>query len=347
MEVYENLVPQWVPFIMFFNQSNFCSNIVNTDSNGFRLAGIGGKQRLDKLNKSTTINVLTGGSSAFGVGATSDSSTIPAILSNKSGQSWMNYGGRAHMSTQEWVSFSYHRDTFKGIGNIVIFSGFNDLYLYFASKYFNEKMGSFFYASKYFESMISDSKFKSFHARPIINKLLNIKYGNYNFDHLSNKDSIKLLFHRITISQAGLEDTQEGAIQQHREQPYEVVDVLRRNICNWKIFAEHYNAKLIYILQPFANWLLIRNPTIKEKTVFGILDNEQKSNWKTLSTKVNGLHEWFSGQLKLICEKENIEFHDSNIVIDHKKYIDDVFVDRVHLTNYGNQIISDYITGIL
>ena len=96
MEVYEKLVPRWVPFLIFFNQSNFCSDIVNTDSNGFRLAGLGGKQRLDGLSESTSIDIITGGSTAFGVGATSDSNTIPALLSDKTGQSWMNYGGRAH-----------------------------------------------------------------------------------------------------------------------------------------------------------------------------------------------------------------------------------------------------------
>lgn len=332
---------------MFFNQSNFCSEIVNTDSYGFRLAGIGGKQRFDKLNKSIAINILIGGSVAFGVGATGDSATIPAVLSRQTEQPWMNFGGRAHTSTQEWVSFSYHRDMFEKMGNIVIFSGFNDLYLYFASKYFNEKMGSFFFASKYFESMMNDNNLKSSYTRPIINKLLSIKYGNYDFNRLSSKDSIKLLCNKITVSQAGLEDVQEDTIQEHREQPYEVVDVLRRNISNWKIFANHYNARLTYILQPFANWLSIRKPTIKEKTVFDILDNEQKSNWKTLSEKINGLHEWFSGQLKLVCEKENIDFHDSNTVIDHEKHTDDVFVDRVHLTDYGNQIISDYIVDII
>ncbi|MBN4079981.1 hypothetical protein JYT60_01960 [bacterium AH-315-C08] len=343
MEVYDNLVPQWVPFLMFFNQSNFCSDIVNTDKNGFRLAGIGGEQRLDKLNKSTPINILIGGSVAFGVGATSDSATIPALLSNKMGQTWMNFGGRANVSTQEWVSFAYHRDMIGEIDNIVIFSGFNDLYLYFASKYFNQKMGSFFFASKYFESMMNDSNFNRLYPRLIINKLLNIKYGNYDFKRLSYKDSIKLLFHKITISQAGLEDFQGDIIQEHREQPSEVVDVLKRNICNWKIFAEHYDAKLIYVLQPFANWLSIRKTTIKERKVFDILDNAPKSNWKSLSAKINGLHGWFSGQLQEVCEKENIDFYDSNAVIDNEKYIDDVFVDRVHLTNFGNQIISDYI----
>jgi len=343
MEVYDNLVPRWVPFLMFFNQSNFCSDIVNTDSNGFRLAGIGGKQRLDSLNKSEKINIFTGGSTAFGVGAISDSTTIPAILSDKMGQPWMNFGGRANVSTQELISFAYHRDMIGEIGNIVIFSGINDLYIYFASKFFNQKMGSFFYASKFFENMMNDGNYKSIYTRPIINKLLSILYGNYDFNRLSNRDSIKLLFKKISISQAGLEEIHEDTILDHHENPKEVIDVLRRNISNWKIFSNHYNARLIFVLQPFANWLNIRNPTIKENAVFEILDREQNSNWKTLSARINGLHEWFSSELKSICENESVDFHDSSIIIDNDEYTEDVFVDRIHLTNFGNQIISDFI----
>ncbi|MCW9034185.1 MAG: hypothetical protein OQJ97_08180 [Rhodospirillales bacterium] len=345
MAVYDSLIPQWVPFLMFFHQPNFTSEILNTDSKGFRFAGVDGKQKLDELSGSTTANVFTGGSAAFGVGATNDNMTIPAMLSEKQGVPWMNFGGRAHVSTQEWISFSYNRDFVDKIHNIVIFSGVNDLYLYFASKYFNKKMGSFFFASKYFENMSRDDRAVNLYIRPAINKMLKLVYGDFNFKRLSIANSIKLLCRMITIEQAGLNDHQEGVIIEHLDQPSDVIDVLRRNICNWKVFADYYDAKLIYILQPYASWLNIRNLTPNEKAVFEILDCEQAAHWKPLSAKIDASYGWFSGELSRICMGEGVKFYDSNPVVDSEKHMDDMFVDRIHLTDFGNQVISDFIAS--
>lgn len=346
MEVYDKLILDWVPYLMFFNKPNFRSNVVNTDSRGFRFSGMMGEG--DNLTKS--VNVFSGGSTAFGVGSTSDKNTIPSLLSGKTDQLWMNYGGRAHVSTQEWISFAYNRDMINGINNIVIFSGINDLYLYFSSKYFNKRMGTFFSANRFFENMGTTFDFKNMYVRPIINKLLHFEYGGeYDFRRLSNRDSINLLLRKITISQSGLEDIEENTILNHHEEPYEALHVLSRNISNWKIFAEHYNAKLTYVLQPFSNWLCNRRITRKEKSVFDILDNSQLTQWivNPAYLKINGLHEWYSSQLKSICENENIGFYDSNVILNNNDYEGDIFVDRLHLTDNGNQIISDYIEGIV
>ena len=81
MEVYDKLTVDWTPYLMFFNKPNFRSNVVNTDSRGFRFSGMMGEG--DNLTK--PINVFSGGSTAFGVGSTSDKNTIPSLLSGKNG----------------------------------------------------------------------------------------------------------------------------------------------------------------------------------------------------------------------------------------------------------------------
>ena len=76
MEVYDKLIINWAPYLMFFNQPNFRSSVVNTDSRGFRFSGMMGKG--DNLTKSKSVNIFSGGSTAFGVGSTSDKNTIEA-----------------------------------------------------------------------------------------------------------------------------------------------------------------------------------------------------------------------------------------------------------------------------
>ena len=51
-----------------------------------------------------------------------------------------------------------------GINNIVIFSGINDLYVYFPSKYFNKRMGTFFSANRFFENMRTTCDFKNMYV---------------------------------------------------------------------------------------------------------------------------------------------------------------------------------------
>ncbi|MBL4615244.1 MAG: hypothetical protein JKY27_10280 [Magnetovibrio sp.] len=346
MEAYDDIDTRRLPFLMFSQQANYCSDVVNTDTNGFRLAGLDGKQRLDSFEKSSPVSILTGGSSAFGIGATSDSRTIPALLSKNTGKQWMNFGGRAHVSTQEFISFMYYREMVGDIENIVICSGFNDLYLYFASKYYDLRMGSFFSASKYFENTCDHAGLRRL-VRETINKTLGLIYGDYCYKNISNRDAVSLLFRKTSISNLGLDRAQDGIISFHHDHPNEVIDILRTNIRNWKVIADHYDARLIYVLQPFSNWLGNRNLTPNEKVVFEILDVEQAALWKPLADKLDGIYDWYSESINSICTDEGVAFRDSNIVLNVEGLSKDVFVDRVHLTDHGYQIVSNLIASEL
>jgi len=324
------------------SQSDYTSNSVNTDSSGFRISGYD-NVGVDSLIKDEPVDIFTGGSAAFGVGATSDKTTIPALLSGDLKNRWINFSNSAYTSTQEFISFMYYRSTIHSVENIVIFSGINDLYLYFASKYFNENMGAFFYASDYFYKMIGDCRFRTVLGRPVVNNFLRILYGEHDFELLSNKDSFDLLVHKQSISQIEEIIAQYNVINSHKKYPTEVINVLRRNLSNWKIVASYFNARLIYVLQPFSNWLPNRKLTFNEKVVFDILDKEGGKNWKLLSKDIDELHEWYSGEINRACKEQEVCFWDSHEAFMGVTTTEDVFVDRVHLTDFGNQMISEYI----
>jgi hypothetical protein len=342
MEHYDSLVAIPSPYLMFKSQSNYCSDIVNTDSNGFRFSGADGKLKADSLDQTGSVNIFTGGSTAFGVGATSDKSTIPAYLSKATNSRWVNFSGRAYTSTQEFISFAYYRDLHPAIDNIVIFSGINDIFLYFASKYFNGQMGTFFNASDWMEKMNSDFRFRSLIARPFINKMLGLIYGPLDFQLISDRDAVNLFFRKISMSQVETKLSSYDSISQHSENPSEVIDVLRSNMSNWKIMADSYNAKITYFLQPFSNWLPNRSLTENEKHVFDILDHIGGEGWRNSSESLSGLHAWYSRELSKVCDEKNINYFDSNSLL-NKDYNEDIFVDRVHLTDYSNKIVSDFI----
>lgn len=345
MATYDKLLFRNVSFLMYFNHPNFLSDVVNTDSTGFRFAGAGGRQRLDKLPDSAKIDILTGGSTAFGVGATSDGTTIPSLLSEKTNRTWMNYAGRAFTSTQECISFMYHRPKSTRISNIVILGGFNDLYVYFVSNFFDKHMGSFFNAQRFFEVMagMEDNRRGQYFIRPFVNLLLKKKYGKYEFNRVANNVAIQLLFNKKKISETALGYALGESITHHQSQPQEVIDVLRRNISNWKLIANGCGANIKYVLQPYADWLPNRRLTSNEKSSFDILDTVDVRGSEA-RLKFKSLYRWYSDELKTLFNEEKIDFLDSNTVIDTSKSNNrDVFVDRVHLTDYGYQILSDYI----
>ena len=233
MEHYDSLVAIPSPYLMFKSQSNYCSDIVNTDSNGFRFSGADGKLKADNLDQTGSVNIFTGGSTAFGVGATLDKSTIPAYLSKATNSRWVNFSGRAYTSTQEFISFAYYRDLLPSVDNIVIFSGVNDLYLYFASKYYNEQMGGFFNSTNWTNKINTDFRLRSVMIRPLINKILNVIYGAHDFKLISNHNAFNLLFRKASMEQIGAILSQFDPIREHNENPTEVLDVIRRNISNW------------------------------------------------------------------------------------------------------------------
>ena len=346
MEYYDSLDSIPSPYLMFKSKSNYRSDIVNTDSKGFRFSGEDGRLRTDNLDQTGSINILTGGSAAFGVGATSDKFTIPAFLSKETGSRWVNFSGRAYTSTQEFISFAYYRDLHSSIENIVIFSGFNDIYLYFVSKYFNRQMGTFFSANDWVEKMNSNFRYRSLISRPFINQILRLMYGPLDFQLISDREVYNLLFRKVSISKVKANLSIHYPTSQYSENPTEVIDILRRNISNWKIMADSYNAKITFFLQPFSNWLPNKSLTDNEKNVFDILDNIGGEGWKTSSESLNSLHSWYSEELSKICFEHNINYFDSNNILD-KDFNEDIFVDRVHITDYCNKILSEFIVKMI
>ena len=105
---------------MFTQTSNFRSEIVNTDCCGLRFN--------EKPNLNQSIfdekitgkkSVLIGGSTAFGVGSSSDQKTISSLLSNSPDYHFYNLGGRAFNGFQELILYQSLVGKLNGIEKIV------------------------------------------------------------------------------------------------------------------------------------------------------------------------------------------------------------------------------------
>ena len=347
MEAYDRLGWTWRPYIMFSQCANFTSSFVNTDSNGFRHS-YDKNNKLINHNIINEANILIGGSTAFGVGATSDLHTIPSLLNKNTNETWLNFGGRAYTSAQELMLFLFYHHNISKINKIVIFSGMNDLTIFYMSKYFNKNFGGFFFGNKFYESMSHNGRIRDLILRPIIIPFLKQIYGNFNFQKLSLNALLNLFMKKKDINDFRHIMNENEIIYDHESEIQILPKILKNNLKNWKIFSMNYNAKLIYVLQPFADWLNSREIAEEENVLFKILNKKQGKTWEMLSNKLRKKHEFFSTEISKICTEFDIKFYDSNVYLNSPQFSHKhLFVDRVHLTDLGYSIMANYIKDLL
>ncbi|MBL7164228.1 MAG: hypothetical protein ISS57_16665 [Anaerolineales bacterium] len=334
----------WLPYLMYFQQPNFVSEVVNTDSRGFRVVYKNSNKISDfKHDRDKPTSIFVGNSAAFGVGASSDEHTIPSLLNSKDDSVWLNFGGRAFSSTQEFLLFLFYHRHFSNIDKVIVFSGVNNLILYYLSQEYSKDLGSFFFFSSFRQALKETPPLK----RRIAQKILNPFYGDQiDWDNFSKKDLIKLLTER------GRKSTQikkapsdfYSIINNHDEEKMDLLYALETDIYNWKLLSQSLNFDLYYILQPIATWTR-KKLSSEEHDLFAVLDGKQQEQFQILKKNFSqDQYLWFSNQLQTICETYDVSFMDMNEKM-REKPIDDewLFVDRIHLTDSGHQLVSEII----
>ena len=101
MKIYDGIGEIWKPYVMYLSKPNFRSNVVNLDQFGLRFNGLDNEKKIEIEKNNSIFNskiisknketaVLVGNSITFGVGATSDSSTVSSELSKLSNFHFFN-----------------------------------------------------------------------------------------------------------------------------------------------------------------------------------------------------------------------------------------------------------------
>lgn len=120
------------PFRMTKSEPNYKSSTLNTDEFGYRVSSdkyssksIDFYSFLESENKNKTL--ILGGSATFGVGSSSDKTTISSILNLKSDFDHQNFGIRGYVSSQEAINFVLNFELIQDVNKVILFSGVNDV----------------------------------------------------------------------------------------------------------------------------------------------------------------------------------------------------------------------------
>ena len=297
---------EWVPHLMYFHPRNIALKSVTTNEFGLR------NTTGSKPGAPTAL--LVGGSSVFGIGATSDAATIPSLLNATTKYNWHNFGGRAFNSTQEAI-LVHLSNTKKIDGPIVVLSGANNLTRSLMSGSFSKMYGAFFHQGL-FESQMRSAEVGN---RALTRQLvvgLRKRFG------VGKKRQAQLAPH-TTASKAASYTA--------------MLTVFERDCEYINMLAKHNSTTASFVLQPLAPWIN-KSLTSQETELFKLLDQEAESFSRILIELAEHKAQ-YSRDVEAICTRAGLKFLDLNIASELQQP-EWLFVDRVHLTDAGYSVVA-------
>jgi hypothetical protein len=322
---------EFVPYAMLAGQADFVSEVVNTDEHGFRYTLLNKKKlSLTQIEAYDSVNILIGGSAVFGVGASSDESTISSLLAEKTGEFWLNLGIRGGVSFHEYIHLIRFIAQAKKINKIVFMSGVNDLYINQISN-------------------LSDSFDRQFGEQELRLKMLPFKkmllarfmrrwLGYVNLD-VVDKGVLATLSAILRREEEVKIELSEADKSERFEKNYE------RNFLLYSALKKELACEMIFCFQPFFYWT-DKTMSEVEKQVFNELEAMQEGTpWvKFKRDATPAFYEAKARVLKDIAERRDIKFVDLNRCAFGG---DTCFVDAVHLSDEGNLIVSEAIMEVI
>ncbi len=315
-----------IPFAMLSGPQNYKSNHINTDKFGFRFTLYKDELiSLDDIEKFDEINILVGGSTVFGVGATDDSTTISSYLSKKTGEVWLNLGIRGGVSLTEYIHLIRFIYKAKKVKSIVFFSGINDIYINQLKDIRSE-----------IDNLFNDNIVSAYSCKRLMLTSIFSKLYNVSINELINKPLNEIIFYPKYKSQYIL------PVELNEKEKFEItIENFSRNFFLYAGLQKQLSCKVVYILQPFTDWTN-KTFTYEEKVVFQELQEiQKKSKWATHREKLSlNLYNNIVDSLKKLAYENKIDFIDSHSYFTSNKSL---FVDAVHLNDNGNEISSELI----
>jgi hypothetical protein len=328
---------RWMPYTMFFQHANYRSAAINTDSLGFRVShGTDGALRVSDLDGSAPVNLVVGGSTVLGTGATADRFTLASCLSRRRNETWLNFSCRGYNATQELLLFLMHRHRFSGgIGHVIVFSGINTLALEGLPEEFSSDHGRYYYS------------FEFAHYMDRYNRDLQRRSNTYG-SQLERRAAVTRLrewFGRLTSAEENptdkvIVDEDVGiAVRVAR-----AADATARALEHWRLLLAPFGARLTFALQPMASWTKDRLSP-EEEEVFHAIDSCPNNFWRLFGHILGPeVYSLYAGALREGCERNGVEFIDMNARLRAAAAADDyIFVDRVHFNDPGHELVASLL----
>lgn len=306
----------WTPFVMFHaGFPNVASPTVNTDGLGVRFTvDANGNhvspETLPRLNlNGGGVNVVVGGSTAFGVGATSDAVTVPSLIARATETCWLNLGMRSWILPQNLIQFLAIRQLFPRLDRIVLLAGLNELDIHMISKVATLPYGPFYGWREFFLRM-------------------NAEYRDATGEEYQ--------FPSPLGNMAATMDSSEGGRRIF-------LQLLDGWLANWSMVGREYRAKVVFCLQPVFAWLN-RKSSPEEEEIMAERFEKSPGDRELFEAEHAAYRSWYRDALEAACTRYAIKFIDANPLLE-EPHLDGefLFVDPWHLTDRGSSLVAGLI----
>jgi hypothetical protein len=319
MRDYDSLQEKrWVPYTMFFQHPRRQTPAFSTDDLGFRTTVQEGRpvsfEAFCASDKPRA--AVVGGSTAFGVGATSDAQTLASHLNRAGDRLWFNFAGRAFNSTQEWLVFLLHLPP--SVETVILFTGVNNLAL-------SHLAGS------------TSPIYNSFYVQSVFEK--NLAKGLRTGVQAAAVDLVRELGRKARSLWAP--PVLNGASQRVSDEGYRhILTCFARDLRIWHLLRQAMGFRLCFAFQPVASWIP-KALCAQEKEMFDLLD-QAAPEWDALAGHLKRWAPRYLKEVRGMCESLQIPFLDLN---DCPAFRESrwLFVDRVHLTDQGYALAAEEI----
>lgn len=342
-ESYYNMYPVYRPFIFWVNEPLFKSPYVNTDDNGLRHNYLPDGRLIELNNLKADFeqcDVILGGSTVFGVDASSDKETISYHVSEDN-VPCINLGNRGATSYQELLLFMFYQPYFPKIRNIYLVSGVNNCSLAsLEGSIVYDEFGGIF-GQDYYMTM------------PYMSNL-SVCYDDLSYNRLRLYNAIERRYRdyslfrkmiRLFVKKAFKVEPIKNSMADNRKSFEKKMEQLLINFDNefkiWSALAQQHGSQLFYFLQPCMFW---NNKQISEieKECY----NADLKIYPVINLYANSeFHKKYATTIARLSQKHNILFYDCNEAIDNVQKDVTVFTDVCHLTDAGNKLVADYINN--
>jgi hypothetical protein len=312
------------PFVSFVNPPHYRSRSVNIDGLGLREQYDADGTFIDVSRARESYdgcNLVMGGSTTFGVGATSDRATIAAHLQS-AGRPFLNLGVRAASSRQELAIFLGLRHLLPRPHDIVLFSGVNECV--FAG---NERLpvhpgyGAAFNPHEQWQDGIGGKAEKGGAPSSLHDGLDRIARTGHSLRRGRLPSPGPQRVDRSAVAEGSFDDRLDA-----------LLGLTSPTLETWRIVADATGARVVYVLQPVMSWTDKPLTSIEEQ----LLQADRDTIPAVPKFTRPQVYQRVRDNLSEACSSNGIAFHDANAWLGSEDSHNlEFFVDVAHLTDEG------------
>lgn len=315
-----------LPHTLHMHESGYRSGTINTDALGLRYSHCAGKRfSAAERGGAPRVNLLVGGSTALGIGASGDEHTVASHLSMLTGEVWLSLAGCGLNASQELLLFLSHQHRFGKVGHVVVLSGLNSL----AHEALGEVLGA---ANQPLQAAAYQDFLNSFNE------------GVTGTDGQPRKPLWRRLLQNLAPRPAPA--AVPWSLSAPSKRLNRAADSIGRTLLQWDRLLAGSHTSLTFILQPLLPWCRDTLPA-GEQAALEALEREP-ANFDRLLDGVfdSHLHTAFFRRIKQ--QADPVPCYDMNSMLSSSPVFGaDLFVDRLHLNDLGNNALAKVITAKL